>query len=250
VKGPEPRAVAAIWDQVEHGVYNADLGLWTQLAAEARGPVLDLGCGSGRVALHLGRAGHDVWALDLDPELIGALAERASAEAPTVTARVADARSFALDREFGLIVAPMQLVQILGGAEGRGAMLARVRDHLAADGLFAATVIDPPLTWGDAGDEVLPDVLERDGWVFSSRPLRVRPEGATLVVERLRQTVSPTGALIEEPHDVRLDVVSAGDLEAEGAAAGLEPAGRRAITPTDDHVGSVAVLFRRRGAKR
>ena len=32
-------------------------------------------------------------------------------------------------------------------------------------------------------------------------------------------------------------------LEAEAAAAGLVPAGRRAITPTDVHVGSVALLF-------
>jgi SAM-dependent methyltransferase len=236
------RAGAAIWDEVEHGSYAADLALWAELAS-GRDPVLDIGCGGGRVALALGRAGHEVWALDDQPELTRAVRERAAAEGLAVHAVDADARGFAIERSFGLVLAPMQFMQIVGGEEGRVAVLERVREHTAPAGLFAAALVDPPLVWGDAEDEALPDVRERDGWVFSSRPISVRPDGPRLVVERLRQTVSPSGELTEEPYSIELDVLDPDRLEAEAVAAGFAPAGRRPVTPTDDHVGSVALLF-------
>ena len=63
-------ADAVIWHDVECGGYEADLGLWRELAAAAGGPVLELGSGTGRVALDLAARGHDVTAVDSDPALI------------------------------------------------------------------------------------------------------------------------------------------------------------------------------------
>ena len=232
----------AIWDEVEHGSYRADLPLWAELAAE-RGPVLELGCGTGRVALHLARLGHEVWALDHDPELTRALRGRAADEGLAVRALEADVVSFELDAAFGLILAPMQLVQLLDTA-GRAALFERVRVHLAPDGLFGAALVDPPLAWDEQSKRPLPDVRERDGWVFSSFPLAVRSDGQALVVERLRQAVSPAGELSEERHAVRIEVVHPQRLEDEARAAGLAPADRRPIPQTTEHVGSIVVLLR------
>ncbi len=55
----------------------------------------------------------------------------------------ADARSFTLGTSFALILAPMQLVQILGGRDGRAQMLERVHAHLTPGGVFAAALSDP-----------------------------------------------------------------------------------------------------------
>jgi hypothetical protein len=146
-----------------------------------------------------------------------------------------------------LIAAPMQLVQLLRGEDERRAMLSAVARHLAPGGVFAAAVMDPPVIWGDAEEGSLPDVREGDGWVFSSLPLGVRPDGPELVIERLRQVVSPSGDLAESRHEVRLDVLEPERLEAEAEAAGLVPAGRRQIEATDDHVGSAIVLLEASG---
>jgi ubiquinone/menaquinone biosynthesis C-methylase UbiE len=68
----------AIWHDVECGAYLADLDLWEELAADGGGRVLDVGAGTGRVALHLARAGHEVTALDRDPQLLRVLEQRAA----------------------------------------------------------------------------------------------------------------------------------------------------------------------------
>src|SRR5206468_3595889 len=71
-----------IWHDVECGFYRADLPLWQELAdaetAARPGPVLDVGAGTGRVALHLARARHRVTAVDCEESLLRALRERAT----------------------------------------------------------------------------------------------------------------------------------------------------------------------------
>ena len=75
-----------VWHDLECGSYRADLPLWRELAAEGaarlrerREPVLDVGAGTGRVALDLAARGPRVTALDRDAELLAALRERAAA---------------------------------------------------------------------------------------------------------------------------------------------------------------------------
>jgi SAM-dependent methyltransferase len=235
-------AAAVIWHDVEHGSYDADLPLWRELAAAAGGPILDLGAGTGRVAVDLAAQGHDVVALDSDADLLAELAERAA----SLRSVHADARSFALDARFALILAPMQLVQILGGHEGRVAMLQSVHAHLSPGGLFAAALSDP----ADAVPEELvspplPDIVERDGWVFSSQPLSMYEQDGSVVIERRRQAVSPTGELREEDARIELDVLSLDEFEAEARDAGLRPVARKTIPETLDHIGSTVVLCRR-----
>jgi len=107
-----------VWHDLECGNYRADLPLWHGLAERCDGRVLDVGAGSGRVTLQLARAGHAVTALDRNDVLLTALRERATGLG--VEAIRADARSFALERrDFALCIAPMQTIQLLGGAEQR-----------------------------------------------------------------------------------------------------------------------------------
>ena len=234
-----------IWHDVECGGYTADLALWRELAARAGGPVLELGAGTGRVALDLAAHGHEVTALDSDATLLAELGQRAKRRGLQVATVYADARRLGRFGRFGLVIAPMQLLQVLGGPSARAELLAGAAALLRSGGLFAAAIaeLDDAIAPEDA-DPPVPDVGERDGWVFSSLPLDVRPDPAGVAVERLRQRVSPTGELTEERHTQLLDALSAEALEREAAAAGLHPEARHEIPATADHVGSTVIVCR------
>lgn len=235
----------ATWHDLECGAFDADLPLFGRLAGAPPCRVLDLGAGTGRVSLYLARGGHDVTALDADEELLDVLRERAEAGGPPVAAVLADARTFDLSPEsFDLVLAPMQLVQLLGGSEGRAAMFATAARHLRPSGRFALAVVPGALT-GDVAAAPLPDVEERDGWVFSSLPVEIRSEGEQIVVRRLRQVSPPPGrgAPAEAPHEQLLDIVSVPGLIAEAEAAGLVEAGQERLPSSQSYVGSTVLIL-------
>jgi SAM-dependent methyltransferase len=234
----------AVWHDVECASYTADLGVWRELAEAADGPILDLGCGTGRVALDLAERGHDVTGADSDPALVRALLERARDRGLRVHAEVADARALALGARFDLAIAPMQVVQLLGGSAGRTAMLESLRLHLRSRALAALAIADPfeGIPEGEI-EPPLPDVHEQDGWVYSSMPVAVRAADRSTAIDRLRQVVSPRGELTESMFTIELDRVSAEELEDEAAAAGYRVRERRSVPPTPDYVGSAVVML-------
>jgi SAM-dependent methyltransferase len=231
---------AVIWHDVECGSYAADLPLWRELAARAGGPVLDVGAGTGRVARDLAARGVEVHALDVDPALLAALRDRA----PGVPVHVADARSFDLDVRFALVVAPMQTVQLLGGAAERAAFLRCARRHLRPGGVLAAALANALEGFEAGAVEVEPDIRDVGGVVYASRPTAVRAEGDGFVLERLRERVSPAGERTVLPACVRLARVTAERLGAEAAPLGFRAEPPRAIAATDDHVGSEVAILR------
>jgi SAM-dependent methyltransferase len=237
-------ATGAIWHDVECASYTADLDLWRELAGATRGPVLDLGCGTGRVALDLAERGHEVTGIDPEPDLIRELSGRARERGLRVRAQVADARALALGARFALAIAPMQVVQLLGGRAGRAAMLAALRLHLEPGAVLAAALADPfeGIPEGEL-QPPLPDVREEGGWVYSSMPVAVRIERDATAIDRLRQIVSPGGDLTESMFTIRLDHVSAYALEQEATEAGYRALERRSVPPTEDYVGSAVVML-------
>jgi SAM-dependent methyltransferase len=223
---------AVIWHEVECHAYRADLPLWRELAVAEHGPILDVGAGTGRVALDLAAAGHEVVALDVDPRLL--------AEIHGVETVVADAQSFSLGREFGLILVPMQTVQLL---DDRAAFLRAARAHLSPGGLLAIAIADAMETFEPTTPGLPePDVAEVDGWRFASQPVALREHDGLMVIDRVRTSWSPAGERASEADRIALARLDAATLEAEADGFTAEP--RRAIDPTDDHVGSTVVMLR------
>ncbi|MGH2951382.1 MAG: class I SAM-dependent methyltransferase [Solirubrobacterales bacterium] len=251
-----PQSAQVTWQDVECGGYAGDLATWEHLAHEAAGPVLELGCGAGRVALHLARAGFQVTGLDRSPDLVVELRHRAAAAGIELDAVEADVCDFELGRRFALVLAPMQLVHLLGGSPRRATMLRCADRHLASGGVLAVALLTAETgatSTGEIPDEAphpAPDVRELDGWVYSSLPLDTRASGKSIEVRRLRQVVSPAGELTEELDVTRLDPLDAGRLAAEAASvAGLRERERLEIAPTRDHVGSTVLVLEAQGSR-
>jgi len=239
-------SAAAAWQDTECGAYAADLEAWERVAASSDGPILELGGGTGRVSLHLARRGHELWTVDADAELVAATTSRADVEELPVHALEGNIRDLQLDRSFDLVIAPMHVIQMLGGTDVRADVLRGVCGHLNVDGRFAAAIVDGMPEDLETGSPPLPDVREIDGWVYSSLPVDFATDNGRLDLRRVRQAVSPDGDLSESEHIDSLWLVSATELEAEAEQAGLRPAERIVVPAAGGYIGSTVVVTERR----
>jgi SAM-dependent methyltransferase len=235
------------WHDVECGGYSEDLDVWETLAERHGGPVLELGPGTGRVSLHLARRGHEVAAVEVDPELVEALSRRAAAEGLPVSVREGDVRALLTSRRYPLVIGAMQLIQMLGSEAGRAAALRGIAAALAPDGVAALAIVEGSTPVGEASAATVPDVREVDGFVYSSLPLDVAAAKGHLRVRRLRQVVDPTGGLTESEHVDVLDLLDSKGLAAEAERIGLQLREVMPVAESELHVGSSVVILGRAG---
>lgn len=236
--------------------YRADLPLWIALADTAGGRVLDLGAGTGRVAIELAAYGFDVTASDLDGDLLDELQRRAAARGVTVSTMRADMCALPADLSGpALVIVPMQTVQLLGGPAPRRAFF---------EGLYAATPRNCELALaivpevepfdGRGAPELLlaPDIASIDGFRFESVPRAVLQEAPELPISmhRRRTVRLRDGSLEARPEDVviTLDGIDAATLVREGAATGWAHGETVRMPETDEHAGGVVVTFVREQA--
>jgi len=143
---------AAIADLYNHvGFYRAlrDVDFYVDAARQAGGPVLELGCGSGRVLIPTARAGIEITGLDLSPRMLAICRENLAAEPLEVQSRVhlleGSMTAFDLSRAFPLITIPFRPFQHLLTLEDQLACLTCIRRHLAPDGRLVFDLFNPSL---------------------------------------------------------------------------------------------------------
>jgi SAM-dependent methyltransferase len=234
----------------------ADLALWRKLVDDAQRRLpepceaLDLGSGNGRVSLAIARDSCHVTALDLDRELLEVTTSRARAAGAPIDPVQGDVRSFELGKRFDLVIAPMQLVQMLRSEQERHSMLDCVARHLEPGGKAAFALLELDEQWAATEEQApVPDMREVAGWLYSSQPVAVRriQGGATLELDRVRRVVSPTGDLSESFSRVHLQLLSPHQLRGEASHTGLRQHSIRTVPPTEIHMASTVVILERRG---
>jgi SAM-dependent methyltransferase len=82
-----PYADPALYD-LEYAGHTEDIEYYRGIAQRSRGPVLELGCGTGRLTLPIARAGIRIDGIDLEPKMLEGLRLKIAAEPPPIQARV------------------------------------------------------------------------------------------------------------------------------------------------------------------
>lgn len=122
----------------------ADVAFYKSLAVAGGGPVLELGCGTGRVLLPIAATGLPCTGIDASPAMLDEL--RRKPGGADVTLACARMEAFDLPgRRFALIYSAFRAFQHLDTVEQQLACLARVRAHLAPGGVLAFDVFNPRL---------------------------------------------------------------------------------------------------------
>ena len=116
-----------------------DVSFFRDLARRADGPVLELGCGTGRVAIPLAEAGLDVVGLDRSAAMLAVATERRRVLPADVRRRIrfveGDMTDFHLPRRFGLVFAAFRVFMVL---PDEAAQLSALRRFVAISGRAAS----------------------------------------------------------------------------------------------------------------
>ena len=140
--GVTARYYDAAYRQMER--LGPDAEFYRRLAREAAGPVLELGCGTGRALLPIAGDGIPCTGLDASQEMLSALL--AKSPPPTLRLVRAPMQEFDLGGDrFALVFSAFRAFQHLYTVEDQLACLACVRRHLAPEGAFAFDVFNPRL---------------------------------------------------------------------------------------------------------
>jgi hypothetical protein len=79
--------------------------------------------------------------------------------------------------------------------------------------------------------------------VFSSAPVAMRSESGAIVIDRVRQAVSPGGELVESMVSIRLDRLTVEELQAAAEVLGYRTLPPREVPATDAYVGGAVALL-------
>jgi ubiquinone/menaquinone biosynthesis C-methylase UbiE len=142
------RLDAALYDYYSGGL-EGDVEFYVEEAQKAGSPVLELGCGTGRIVIPVAEAGIDIVGLDLAPAMLQIARDKVAALPPETQRRIelveGDMRDFSLGRRFRLITIPYRAFLHLMTPEDERRALTCIREHLADDGLLVLNNFDPRL---------------------------------------------------------------------------------------------------------
>ncbi len=211
-----------------HSRHDEDLPFWIDLANELGGPVLELGCGTGRVLIPLAQAGHLAVGLDLDPAMLRFLKDSISGRlAGRIHIFRGDLTRFHLAQRFPLIIMPCNTYSTLS-PEQRRQSLGLVRRHLAPGGVFAVSLPNPAvlLRLPKRGEPEVEEVLPHPD---DGEPVQVSSEWERderhFVLRWHYDHLLPDGRIERTTGVARHHLAARDDYLQEMSAAGLQPAG-------------------------
>jgi SAM-dependent methyltransferase len=160
---PEYDSFAAFYD-LEYGHKENDLDFYLDVAEEIGGPVLEIGVGTGRVAMDLAINGFDVVGIDNSPEMLKLARNNIDQLEHDVTSKIelqcADMKDFYLDQKFPLAIIPFRAFLHNLTIDDQLATLDNIKKHLTPDGVLVLDIFVP--LYNVISQDVWHDKIEQD----------------------------------------------------------------------------------------
>lgn len=159
----EYEEVAELYDHVVPYAERGDIQFFVDEARTANGPVLEVGCGTGRVLIPTARAGVHITGLDLSAAMLDVLRRRLDDETAEVRDRVSlhvgDMRSFELGDRFALVTLPFRPFQHLLSVDDQLACLTSIHRQLLPGGRLILDLFNPSIDYlvNRPTGEILPE---------------------------------------------------------------------------------------------
>ena len=195
--------IARIYDPWSRTVVE-DVRFYVEEARRADGPVVELGVGTGRIAVPIAAEGIPVIGVDSSAGMLAVAAERAELAGVELDLRFGDMREPPVEGNFALVIVPFRTFLHMRTDEDRRTALRAVRALLEPAGRFVFDVFTP------AADDIAetharwlerePGIFERAEWDEERQTLslRVRGQGAETMLELAWLTVPEWRALLKE----------------------------------------------------
>jgi SAM-dependent methyltransferase len=159
IAAPSPYDAPELYDELFESL-DFDRRFWLEVGREARGPVLDVGCGTGRILLPLLEAGVDADGVDLSRAMLERLRTKAAKQGFHPRLLAADMRDFTMPRLYARVICAFNAFAHCETIEDQLATLRGCREHLAPGGALVLHISYPGVAlWLGAGAE---PVLEHE----------------------------------------------------------------------------------------
>src|SRR5262249_11323412 len=134
-------AKTTVLEALSTRIMSSEASRFQALAAQAKGPVLYFGCGTGLVLLRLAEDGHEIVGIDGSADVIEALRRRLASLPPEVQDRVklvqTDLSRFEIEKTFPLVILPYFTFTLVAGWSEQQALLRQIARHLRPNGILA-----------------------------------------------------------------------------------------------------------------
>lgn len=178
--------IARLYDPWSRSVVE-DVSFYVDEAVRSGGPMLELGVGTGRIAVPVAAAGIAVVGVDLSAGMLEVAREAAALAGVELDLRQGDMRSPPVDGMFPLVAIPFRSLLHMESDDDRRTTLRAVASHLAPGGRFIFDVFSPGSD--DIADthgrwlEREPGIWERADWNEKTRTLILRVRGGEAEAE-------------------------------------------------------------------
>lgn len=202
----------------------ADDVVHEHVVAEADGPTLELGCGTGRPMLRWLAAGHDVEGIDASADMLDRLRRHAEERGLDPVVHHGDIAPLDLDRTYAAIVCPAGTFTLIHDEDRITRALASYHDHLRPGGVLALTLsrLEPTgelsLQWRIRRTGPLPD----GGTIMVHEAVLMEPGDPRQTIYNRLETFDPRGHLVDtQMRRMRLRSWSQAEIAEALAAAGF-----------------------------